>query len=140
MVSKLLSWFASIILSSFWLNPINDLGANESLEHQRHVLSRLSFGATSAQLEQIAQTGIEAYIQSQLQPQSLSEPSQLEDYLGQLDLINRNPIKLNQDATALRQKLKNTQLSSEQQQAIQQDSRKIAVETINQAQDAHVFR
>ncbi|MEN9567250.1 MAG: hypothetical protein RLZZ69_2446 [Cyanobacteriota bacterium] len=140
MVSKLFSWFVSIILSSFWLNPINDLGASESLDHQRHVLSRLSFGATSVELEQIAETGIEAYIQSQLQPQSLSEPSRLKDYLTQLDLIKRNPIELNQDATALRQKLKNTRLSSEQQQEIQLDIRKLAVETINQAQDAHLLR
>lgn len=140
MVSKLLSWIASIILSLFWLNPINDLGANESLDHQRHVLSRLSFGATSAQLEQIAQTGIEAYIQSQLQPQSLSEPSLLKNYLAQLDLIKRNPIELNQEATALRKKLKNTQLSSEQQQEIQLDSRKLAVEMVNQAEDAHLLR
>jgi uncharacterized protein (DUF1800 family) len=140
MVSKLFSWFVSLILSSFWLNPINDLGASESLDHQRHVLSRLSFGATSAELEQVAQTGIEAYIQSQLKPQSISESSRLEDYLAQLGSINRNPIELNQDATALRKKLKNSQLSSEQQQEIQQEIGKLNIGTINKVADAHLLR
>jgi uncharacterized protein (DUF1800 family) len=103
-------------------------------------LSRLSFGATSASLEQVAQTGMEAYIQSQLDPQSLNESSLLENYLAQLGSINRNPIELNQDATALRKKLKNSQLSSEQQQEIQQEIGKLNIGTINKVADAHLLR
>lgn len=105
-----------------------------------NILSRLSFGATSAELKQVAKTGIEAYIQSQLKPQAINESSLLENSLAQLDLINRNPIELNQEATALRKKLQNSQLSSEQQQEIQQDSRKLAIEMVNQAEDAHLLR
>jgi uncharacterized protein (DUF1800 family) len=110
------------------------------LLNQKHILSKLSFGATSAELKQVAKTGIEAYIQSQLEPQSINESSRLENYLYQLDLINRNPIELNQEATALRKKLQNSQLSSGQQQEIQQDSRKLAIEMVNQAEDAHLLR
>ncbi|NJK54759.1 MAG: DUF1800 domain-containing protein [Pleurocapsa sp. SU_5_0] len=110
------------------------------LLNQKHILSKLSFGATSAELKQVAKTGIEAYIQFQLEPQSINESSRLENYLSQLDLINRNPIELNQKATALRKKLQNSQLSSEQQQEIQQDSRKLAIEMVNQAEDAHLLR
>lgn len=108
--------------------------------NQKHILSKLSFGATSAELKQVTKTGIEAYIQSQLEPQSINESSRLGNYLSQLDLINRNPIELNQEATALRKKLQNSQLSSVQQQEIQQDSRKLAIEMVNQAEDAHLLR
>ena len=108
--------------------------------NQKHILSKLSFGVTSTELKQVAQTGIEAYIQSQLEPQSINESSQLENYLYQLGSINRNPIELNQNAIALRKKLKNFQLSSEQQQEIQQEIGKLNIGTINKVADAHLLR
>lgn len=139
--SKLFSWFISLILSLIvWSSSLDYVAASESPNHQRHVLSRLSFGATSTELEQVAQTGIEAYIQSQLKPQSISESSRLENYLAQLGSINLNPIKLNQDATVLRTKLRNSQLSSEQQQEIQQEILKLNIDTISKTTDAHLVR
>jgi uncharacterized protein (DUF1800 family) len=141
MRSKLASWFASIILSSiFWLSSLNDVGASESLDHQRHILSRLSFGATSAELEQVNQTGIEAYIQSQLEPQTISESSVVENYLAKFGSSHREPRELHKYDAALRKKLQNSKLSAEQQRKIRRDIRKLTIETINEAADAHLVR
>jgi uncharacterized protein (DUF1800 family) len=117
---------------------MNQVKARDSLATQRHILSRLSFGVTSSVLEQVNQTGIEAYIQSQLKPQSMQESPVLKNYLAKLGSINREPIELHAHAVALQEKLRNSKLSSKQQEAIQQDVRKIGVRTINEAADARL--
>jgi uncharacterized protein (DUF1800 family) len=119
---------------------MNQVKARDSLATQGHILSRLSFGATSSVLEQVNQTGIEAYIQSQLNPQSIRESSVLENYLAQLSSINRQPTKLHASELAFREKLENSKLSTKQQEAIQQDIRKLNVRTINEAADARLAR
>jgi len=119
---------------------MNQVKARDSLATQGHILSRLSFGATSSVLEQVNQTGIEAYIQSQLKPQSIRESSVLENYLAKLSSINREPTKLHASELAFREKLENSKLSTKQQEAIQQDIRKLNVRTINEAADARLAR
>ncbi|MEY2857304.1 MAG: hypothetical protein RLZZ74_1616, partial [Cyanobacteriota bacterium] len=119
---------------------MNQVKASDSLATQGHILSRLSFGATSSVIEQVNQTGIEAYIQSQLKPQSMKESPVLENYLAKLGSINREPIKLHAYELALREKLRNSKLSSKQQEAIQQDVKKLNVRTINEAADARLAR
>jgi uncharacterized protein (DUF1800 family) len=119
---------------------MNQVTARDSLATQRHILSRLSFGATSSVLEQVKQTGIEAYIQSQLKPQSIKESPILENYLAELSSINRQPTKLHATELAFREKLENSKLSTKQQDAILQDIRKLSVRTINEAADARLAR
>ena len=75
-------WYGilTIICSSLLcLGLINvTVGKSElSLPNQSQVLERLSFGINTAQLKDIKKRGIEAYIQSQLNPESISESSSL---------------------------------------------------------------
>ena len=138
---KLPKILVSMILSGiFWLNCSSYVNARELPLPQSHMLSRLSFGVTSADLAQVDRMGIEAHLQSQLRPQSIKESLILENYLAQLDSLNQDPIKLSQYAVALRSKLENAPPLSRQQEKIQLDIRKLNVRAMNEAADAHVAR
>ena len=140
---KLQGWIATFLLSAvFWLGVTNQVEAAIELpeSNQRHILSRISFGITTAQLEEVNSSGIEAYIQSQLDPQSVTESSRVDEYLSKLDLINQEPIKLQKQEAQQRKKLKHSNLSAKQQIKL----RKKIVSTVNQARDeamdAHLIR
>jgi uncharacterized protein (DUF1800 family) len=138
---KLVRLLVSMVLSGIlWLNWTNYANAEEFPVRQSHLLSRLSFGATSADLAQVERVGIEAYIQAQLRPQSIKESPILENYLAQLSLINQNPIKLHHHDLDLRSKLEKASPLSPQQEKIQLDIRKLQAKVLNEAADAHVAR
>ena len=97
MRQKLSSWTIVLLLSSIlWLGFSQAAAAKDKLSpaNQRHIIERLSFGATSGQLKQIKSRGIESYIQSQLNPQSVTESSALNKYLATLSSIAPKPIEL----------------------------------------------
>ncbi|MBD2481739.1 DUF1800 domain-containing protein [Planktothrix sp. FACHB-1365] len=56
-----------------------------------HLINRLSFGITPGQLQQIQQMGIETYIKTQLQPQTISYPANLNDRLNPLNTLVWQP-------------------------------------------------
>ncbi len=59
-----------------------------------HVLNRLSFGLRPGDLETVQKTGIEAYIQQQLHPESIPQPQALSDRLSRLETLNMTPLQL----------------------------------------------
>lgn len=138
---KLPKMLVGMILSGiFWFNCSIDVDARELPLPQSHILSRLSFGVTSADQEQVEGMGMEAYLQSQLRPESIKESPILENYLAQLGSVNQDPIRLYQYDAALRSKLANASSSSQKQKEIQLDIRKLQVRALNEAADAHVAR
>ena len=56
-----------------------------------HLINRLSFGPTPGQVEQIQNIGIEAYVQSQLKPDSIPYPKGLIQKLEYLDTLRLTP-------------------------------------------------
>lgn len=122
MKQKLQHWLLGLVCaaglwSSFTLSAL----ASDRLSHSdnRHVLERIGFGVTSTQLKQVKTNGIEAYIQSQLNPNSIQENKILEAYLTELDYIYQDPFKLQRQFVGINKKLKNSQqLSSIQQEAL----------------------
>lgn len=140
---RLQHWIATFLLGSvFWLSLTKSAVATSELpeSNQRHILSRLSFGTTTSQLEQVNRSGIEAYIQSQLSPESVAESPKVDEYLSQLDLIQQNPIKLQQEDAVDRQKIKNSNLSPEQQKKLVKKIRTISNQSRDEAMDAHLIR
>lgn len=123
-----------------WGMSIDCARASESLAQQRHVLSRLSFGTTSYELEQVNQGGIEAYIQSQLKPQSITESPEVKRQLAQLNSVNQKSVELQQYESSLRQKLRNSQLEAKAEQKIRQKIRRFGIKVLDEAVDAHVAR
>jgi uncharacterized protein (DUF1800 family) len=53
-----------------------------------HVLNRLAFGPKPGDIERVAQTGVQAYIEAQLHPQSLAYPAALTERLAALEAAN----------------------------------------------------
>jgi uncharacterized protein (DUF1800 family) len=59
-----------------------------------HALNRLSFGATAGDIEKVKSIGIDKYIQSQLNPESIAENPNLTDRLSKIDTLNLSTSEL----------------------------------------------
>ena len=114
--------------------------AQSSSAHNRHVLERLSFGITSEQMQQVENVGIEAYIQDQLNPELVPESSALNDYLKQLDSIDRKPSQMYKQDMALGKQLNNLQLSQEQRTKVNEERTDLRRQIINEAVYSHLAR
>jgi uncharacterized protein (DUF1800 family) len=103
-----------------------------------HVLNRLSFGVNSELLSQVKSQGIDAYIQSQLSPNSIPESSELNRYLGQLETLAMSPIEMYKrySPSQILKDAKERNLSNEEILRLRR-KRRIAKE---QAMNAHLAR
>ena len=59
-----------------------------------HVLNRIGFGPTLADFEHVKQIGIDRYIEEQLNPGTIPEPSALSERLRALDTLRLDPAQL----------------------------------------------
>ncbi len=91
-----------------------------------HVLTRLSFGARPGDRTQVERIGLEAYIKSQLNPDSLSEPANLSRQINQLSTLKMSPLAL------FKQYSVDPSSSSEEQREIRQ-SRNVILQEAMQA-------
>lgn len=140
-VMQLHRWSGTLILTSLlWLSWTNLAVANESLAHQRHVLSRLSFGTTSREIVQIEKNGLEAYIQSQLKPETIEESSTLENYLAKLESLKQDPMKQQKLQASLFRELGKSNLTPQQLRQKRLENRTLRNQAQNQAVNAHVAR
>ena len=121
-----------------WQNKVNAIAQLPS--HTRHILERLSFGITSEQIEQVEDVGIEAYIQSQLASQLVSESPVLNEYLNQLNSIGRNPIEIQKKQIALRKKLDDPKLSNEQHTKASEELSDLRNKITNEAVNSRLAR
>lgn len=140
---KLSGWIA--LLSSaivLWLSFVQPATASNSLSSsdRRHILERLSFGTTSQQLQQVNQLGIESYIESQLNPESIDESEILEDYLGNLDLLKQEPIEVQKKVHLWRKKLNREELSSERQEKLNYEINQLMNQYFDATANAHLAR
>jgi uncharacterized protein (DUF1800 family) len=145
MKQKLQKWILiSICGLILWLSWILPAAANSDLVQpgMRHILERLSFGVTSEQIRQVKVEGIEAYIQSQLNPELVPESSLLNEHLAQLDLdlINQEPSKLHQQMLANIKQRQNSQLSLKQRERIQRQNTRINRKARDEATYAQLTR
>jgi uncharacterized protein (DUF1800 family) len=59
-----------------------------------HVINRLSFGPQPGDIERTATLGVERYIQQQLNPNTIPDPSPLDRQLNQLETFNLSSLQL----------------------------------------------
>lgn len=107
-----------------WFGFVTTAQANEQLSQSDAlpILKRLSFGVTSEQLQAVESQGIEAYIQSQLEPQSVVDSPILEQYLEDFNASYQEPLELKRKDTAGREKLLNaSEKSDEERQKLQRN-------------------
>ncbi len=129
MKQKLQYWIQILICGAIlWSSLAMSASASDRSQapSYNHILERISFGMNSAQIEEVETSGIEAYIQSQLNPQSIEENKILNEYLAELNLEYRQPLELHRQFSANRQQLKNPgNLSIEQKEAIQEQNKNL---------------
>ncbi|MGD1804221.1 DUF1800 domain-containing protein [Dapis sp. BLCC M126] len=75
-----------------------------------HLINRLSFGPTPGQIEKIKNIGLEAYIQSQLKPNSIPYPKILIQKLEYLDTLPLTPSEIIRELQRLQQQGKELRL------------------------------
>jgi uncharacterized protein (DUF1800 family) len=144
MKQKLQHWvFILICGSMLWLGLGCQQQASGEVEQPRirHVLERLSFGVTPEQMQQVEATGIEAYIQSQLSPESIQEPAKLKNSLAQLDLIQADPIELSKKYYLGQRRInKNSEISNETKNKLQKQNQKQNQKIRLQAVESRLLR
>ena len=59
-----------------------------------HALNRISYGPTPGEIERITAMGLESYIQSQLQPESIAEPQKLTSSLANIRPLGMSPVEV----------------------------------------------
>ena len=96
-----------------------------------HVINRLSFGPRPGDIESVKSQGIEAYIQSQLMPDSITQPQPLTQQLSSLETLRMSPIELVHEFQQNRQNKKpNQQPNPELLRAVRQKIRRIQEQPI----------
>ena len=93
-MAKFLKLLAMCLVS--WFSWVSIAIAAPSNPEIIHLLNRLTFGPTAADIEQVQQLGIEQYIQQQLQPSSIQEPVALGNQLAELGSLQLSQTQLSQ--------------------------------------------
>ena len=136
-------WILILICGSIlWCGWIHQAEANGELNQPQvlHILERLGHGMTSEQMQQVNTKGIEAYIQSQLNPQVIPETPIVNDYLNRLDSTYRKPLELRQKIAENQKKLRESNLTIAQKKTIQQQNTKLNTNARQKVIDARLAR
>ena len=122
-----------LLFLGFWGAAV---AADRSSDRQiLHILDRLAFGPSAADVKHIKALGIDRYIAEQLDPASMPEPSALTDRLAALETLKLDPVQLFAEYGPLRA-TDGMQPSPEDQKARRQHARLI----LEQAQTARIWR
>ena len=144
MKQKLYHWILILVYGAvLWSGLIATVEASSELSQSNanHTLRRLSFGTTSEQLQEVEDKGIEAYIQAQLNPQSVPESAIVEQYLDEFDAEYEEPLKLRKKFAQRRKTLLNASgLSNEEQEKLKIATNKLKFDARDLATDIHLAR
>ncbi len=145
MKKSLQNWcILSVSIALLWLGilPYPQAIGAENQDKVLHYISRLSFGVTPGQIQQVQASGIENYLQAQLNPESIPESPVLERRLAQLDTLKMSPIDLFksfQKYNIQLQSNKGRNLSIAEKKELQQKRNKLRQKALQQAQKAHLL-
>jgi uncharacterized protein (DUF1800 family) len=92
-----------------------------------HVINRLSLGPTPGEIDRVSKIGVSAYIQEQLSPETLTDPTSLTQQLRQWTTLSKSPAELLRDynTTQAKQQAKpveTAQMPSQPARLIQQEA------------------
>ncbi|MCC0177539.1 DUF1800 domain-containing protein [Waterburya agarophytonicola K14] len=144
MKQKLRCWAIILVCGAmFWFSSISNVQASDRLSQSdsEYILGRLSFGATSEQLQAVKTKGIEAYIQEQLEPQNVPESPAFTPYLEKFNSVYQKPLELQRQYAALNQQLKNNpNLSNSQIEKLEQKKNNLKQTARDSATEVHLAR
>ena len=145
MKKHLLNWLlvlACVVVLGLGL--LNHQQTSGSTENARliHTIERLSFGIAPGDMQEVKKTGIENYLQAQLNPQTVKNSPALKNYLDKLDTLDRSPISLFKEFKDYDHRLRQNDLmlTEEKKQQIRQQRKKFKRKVIEQARDTHLMR
>lgn len=81
-----------------------------------HLINRISLGSSLEQIKDIEKQGIEAYIQSQLQPKKISYPADLKQELKVLETLRFTPAQAFKEKKRIEQTVEDLKLSRQERQ------------------------
>jgi uncharacterized protein (DUF1800 family) len=121
--------------AALWLCATPALAAPPGDAAIIHVLNRIAFGPTAADVAHVREIGIDAYIREQLDPASIPESPGLTQKLAGLGTLKLDPIQLFQQYGPIRP-VGGVKATPEEQKARRRQARVI----VQEAQDARVLR
>ena len=144
MKQKLQYWTLVLVYTAIlWFGLVTTAQANSQLSQSdtAHILSRLSFGTTSQQLEAVESQGIDVYIRGQLNPETVAESPVVEQYVKDFNASYQEPLKLQPKYAAKKKKLRNAaDESDEKRQKLQKEVSSMRIDARNQAIQIHLAR
>src|SRR5579872_3090822 len=128
--------FAAFCVAAF-IAPGSVLAAGVTDQQIIHVLNRVAFGPTAAEVAHVRQVGIDRYIDEQLHPETIPEPAALTTRLDGLDTLKLDPAQLFSEYGPILQIMNDgVKPTPEEQKARRQRANIIA----QQAREARVWR
>lgn len=117
------TWVLSIFLALvLWLGVAPPSFAASTDAKVLHVINRLSFGLRPGDLQAVKSQGIDAYIQSQLTPQSLAEPQSLTQQLASLTTLQMSVAEIMKEYQQTRVERKARQVNAQAMPANEQNN------------------
>ncbi len=145
MKKHLLNWLlvlACVVVLGLGL--LNHQQTSGSTENARliHTIERLSFGIAPGDLQEVKKTGIENYLQAQLNPQTVKNSPALKNYIDKLDTLDRSPTSLFKEYKDYDHRLRQNDLmlTENEKQQLRQQRNQFKRKVIEQARDAHLMR
>ncbi len=129
---KLQTWVLLLILGILICFGLINIKQHISLADDPqvlHIVNRLSFGPRPGEIDKIQSTGIEAYIQSQLSPESIQELPKLTGELNELETLQMTPVQLFTEYSPIRQRQRQ-QMSQEERKMMRKRMRKVVQQAI----------
>ncbi|MGA8402836.1 MAG: DUF1800 domain-containing protein [Stellaceae bacterium] len=111
--------------------------AGDSDQQITHVLDRIAFGPTAAEVAHVRQVGIDHYIDEQLHPETIPEPAALTGKLDGLDTLKLDPAQLFTEYGPILPILNGGVKPTPEEQKARRQRANIIVQ---QAQDARIWR
>ena len=96
-----------------------------------HIINRLSFGPRPGDIETVKSKGIEAYIQSQLNPDSIAQPQSLTQQLASLETLRMSPVEIMREYGQNPGKKQSQQPNREMLMAVRQQRRKVLEQAVD---------
>ncbi len=128
--------YSIFLVASVWLLLTSVVQAKPVDPKILHVLNRLSYGIRPGDIDRVSAIGVDKYIQQQLNPENIHEPTNLTDRLAKLDTLNLSPVELFQQYNPNRQQVTGQQLTPEIKKIQQKQVKRV----VNQAVEARLMR
>lgn len=135
-----MSWFPRLLVTVFSVTALHAASARDLSGEERalHALNRLGYGARPGDLQRIMDMGVERYIDAQLHPETIPQPSALTQRLARLPAVQESAADAVAQFTAAQQAARQDDEAGKQQrrEAYQRMAEQVAEARLARAIDS----